>query len=181
MEYAFVSKLTGEAYILPYESVRAFSDGRAAVEYNGLWGYIDTNMELVIDIQFEWAGRFIGGFSKCRLPDATGVLITKDGEITAQEDSYWELSNPAEDLLYDTPEPEFAYDSYDGNVRDRNGEILFTYEGRIDYLDHAKIFTLSRYEKNSYVVDSFPVIFELIDTKGNCVFRKNIVSQWRED
>ena len=177
---AFISDLTGEVYIIPYEDAHAFSDGRAAVLHEGLWGYINTNMELVIDFHFTDAGRFVGGFAKCRLPNNEYVLITKDGAITAQADNYWGVSNPAENILYDTPDPEFIYDSRDSAVRDRNGKILFTYEGNLNYLEHANIFTLSRYE--NYDHDNyFPMKFELIDTKGKCVFRKNVISQWDDD
>lgn len=176
-EYAFVNERTGETHILPYEDAYSFSDGLAAVEQGGLWGYINTDMELVIDFQFEYANRFIEGLAKCRLPDGKYVLITKDGEITVE--SYSNIDNPSEKQHYDTAEPEFIYDSYNGTiVRDRNGRILFTYDGKLSYWKHAKVFTLMRYNGDWYY-DLRK--FELLDTTGKCVFRKNVISQWSDD
>jgi len=177
---AFVNELTGEAYILDYEDVSAFRDGRAAVRQGGLWGYINTDMELVIDFQFDSAESFIGGLAKCRLPGGKHVLITKDGDITVESDDYF--SNPAEKSYSDfSAEPEFIYDYYDGtDVRDRNGKILFTYDGRLNYLEQARLFALSRYSGHSYSSYALTT-FELLDTNGKCVFRKNVASQWRDD
>ena len=35
-----------------YEDARSFSNGLAAVKVNGLWGYIDTEGNMVIEPQF---------------------------------------------------------------------------------------------------------------------------------
>jgi len=146
----------------------------------GLWGYIDTDMETVIDFQFEYADSFVGGLASCRLPDGKYVLITKDGEATAESDS--EIVNPNEKPYSGNyAQPEYIYYPYVGtDVRDRNGEVLFTYDGELDYLEHANVFALSRYKVYSYQ-DSALVKFELLDTTGKCVFRKNVVSQWSYD
>jgi len=177
---AFVNELTGEVYILDYEDVSAFQDGRAAVRQGGLWGYINTDMELVIGFQFDSAESFIGGLAKCRLPDGRHVLITKDGEITAESYSYFR--NPAEKSYSDyLAEPEFIYDDSGGtDVRDRNGKILFTYDGRLRYLEQARMFSLSHYNLYGYW-NNVLTTFELIDANGKCVFRKNVASQWRDD
>jgi len=178
--YAFVNEHTGEAYVLDYEYVYAFHEGRAAVMQGGLWGYVNTDMELVIDLQFEDAERFIEGLARCRLPSGKYVLITKDGKVTVESDQY--LSNPAEKSYFDwLEESEFIYDPYGGtDVRDRNGIRIFKYDGRLNYLEQARMFALSRY--SGYAEGhSVMTTFELLDTKGKCVFRKNVASQWRDD
>jgi len=178
---AFVNELTGEAFILPYEEVNAFSDGRAKVKQGGLWGYINTDMELIIDFQFDYATAFFGGLANCRLLDGRYVLINKDGEIVDVSDQY--LSNPAEKSYFDNlEEPESNNYSFSrGVVYDKNGKTLFTYDANLDYLEHADVFTLS-YNKDIYGHWSYTLVkFEIIDSNGKCVFRKNVVSQWCYD
>ena len=48
-----------------YEGVRDFREGYAAVRKDGLWGFIDTNGNLVIDYRFE---DIEGGFSEGKAP-----------------------------------------------------------------------------------------------------------------
>jgi len=114
-------------------------------------------MEVVIDFQFDYADRFFGGLANCRLPDGRRVLITKDGEITAE--SYDNLDNPNEISYFNNlAEPEFIYNSYDGtDVRDSKGSLLFTYDGNLSYLEHAKLFALSHFEPLTTEVARFLV------------------------
>ncbi len=44
-----------------FEDALPFSEGLAAVKNNGLWGYIDTNGEYVVQPQYEQATGFTGG------------------------------------------------------------------------------------------------------------------------
>lgn len=45
----------------PFELTKPFSEGKAAVKLNGKWGYINRDGEIVIEPQYDSAGRFHNG------------------------------------------------------------------------------------------------------------------------
>ena len=63
-----------------YDDALPFSGGLASVKTNGVWGYIDTNGEFVIDPAFEEAGSFVGSLAAVKRNGAWCV-INKSGEV----------------------------------------------------------------------------------------------------
>lgn len=63
-----------------FEDALPFSEGLAAVKNNGLWGYIDTNGEYVVQPQYEQAVSFTGG---CAAVYGGGMwqIIDKSGTV----------------------------------------------------------------------------------------------------
>jgi len=65
---------------LVYESVRAFSEGLAAVEKEGKWGYVNRAGNMVIPPKFDTPGSFANGLASAKLGDRTG-FIDKSGKF----------------------------------------------------------------------------------------------------
>lgn len=73
--------------IINCDVAEEFSEGLAAVKINGLWGYMNTNGELVIEPQYEKAGSFSEGLAVAAFQDEN-YLIDMDGTIVFQTKSY---------------------------------------------------------------------------------------------
>jgi hypothetical protein len=148
--------LTYEDYITPqYDNALAFSDGYAAVEMDGKWGYIDTTGTLVIPYQFDRAYMFNEGYA------IIGTYV----------DTY-------DDWVYswdDEDEIKVTYNTYKMGFVDENGNVTyFNYprywdEESTDYiLDFEADDTYQGYELlfyNGY----FCYGSELFDTNGDLV------------
>ena len=67
------------------------SEGLAAFEFDGLWGYVDAKGEVKIAPKFERADSFSQGLAAARVPDGAEGYIGPDGEwvIAPQFDSAW--------------------------------------------------------------------------------------------
>lgn len=63
-----------------YCSASGFSEGLAAVEKGGRWGYIDVNNNVVIDFQFDYANSFKSGRAVVATGELYGV-INKEAEF----------------------------------------------------------------------------------------------------
>lgn len=61
--------------------VRSFSDGRAAIMPNKLWGFIDTNGDLVIEAKYSEMTDFYGGYAAVKR-DKEFFVIDKQGNET---------------------------------------------------------------------------------------------------
>ena len=176
-KYTFFDVLTRDANVTGYEGASPFLSGRAAVKQGGLWGYIDAELGLAIDFQFEEAGRFVGDYASCKLPDGRYVLIDKDGAIQGESDQriYIPATSP-----YEKPEPEFVFVLWHGtDVRDKAGNVLFTYSGELAYLEQIRMFSVSVYKGTDWYGEI--TAFELYNPAGKCVFRKNVISPWSDD
>jgi hypothetical protein len=80
-----------------YQRAADFSEGLAAVEVGGKWGYIDKTGRMVIQPQFGSALRFYGGVARVSvgdkhgLIDATGKFIWGPTKIEHRAAWWWEL------------------------------------------------------------------------------------------
>jgi hypothetical protein len=63
-----------------FEDALPFSNGLAAVKNNGVWGYINTEGEYVIDPAFEEAGSFVGSLAAVK-SNGVWCVIDKSGEV----------------------------------------------------------------------------------------------------
>ncbi|GAU77391.1 WG repeat-containing protein [Fusibacter sp. 3D3] len=78
-----------------YDSVEPFSEGRAVVEKDGKYGYIDKTGTVVISIQYESAGNFSAGKASVYHND-NSYTLDLNGNIISDEDDYGNgNSNPA--------------------------------------------------------------------------------------
>ncbi|WP_430883378.1 WG repeat-containing protein [Fusibacter sp. JL216-2] len=64
-----------------YDDVRSFSSSLARVKLNGLYGYINTNGDVVIEPKYKRATDFIEGYAYVKMLNDTNVIIDKIGEI----------------------------------------------------------------------------------------------------
>lgn len=65
----------------PYQNARDFSDGFAAVQANGKWGYIDLEGHIAIDLQFKDAFSFLNGTAIVETAGNVFYYISKDGNL----------------------------------------------------------------------------------------------------
>ena len=63
-----------------FEDALPFSNGLAAVKNNGVWGYINTEGEYVIDPAFEEAGSFVGSLAAVK-KGGVWCVIDKSGSV----------------------------------------------------------------------------------------------------
>ena len=61
--------------------ISAFSEGRAAVRKSNLWGYIDTEGQMVVDCQYSAAGDFCDGMAYVRATTGKFGYINPSGEV----------------------------------------------------------------------------------------------------
>lgn len=57
-----------------------FSDGRLLVEKDGLYGYLNTSLQLVIPCIYDWADTYMEGTAKVEIDDMI-MYIDKNGEL----------------------------------------------------------------------------------------------------
>lgn len=63
-----------------FEVAQPFSEGLAAVQIDGLYGFIDEHGEVIIAPQFEAASSFSGGYAEVRIGNASGA-IDRSGQL----------------------------------------------------------------------------------------------------
>lgn len=97
-----VEMRTGKATLTNYLMVTPFSDGFASVlasvayrgEYQSLWGFIDSNFDLVIPPRYSEQAFFNRGFAAVKPPDTPSQVINKRGETVFQvPEGYWIVRN----------------------------------------------------------------------------------------
>lgn len=81
-----------------YDKYR-FSEGRAAVESGGLYGYVDVKGNVAIDFQFSTARDFQDGFAIVFRPEKGAAFIDPQGKIIADLKAYTYFEKYAEGLV----------------------------------------------------------------------------------
>lgn len=61
-------------------SIKGFSEGLAPVKFGELWGYINKNLDLVIDYQFIHCTPFVGGYAQVLKPKGNWGYIDYEGK-----------------------------------------------------------------------------------------------------
>ncbi|UOO38286.1 WG repeat-containing protein [Oscillospiraceae bacterium CM] len=77
---AFIDVLTGKVTYTAYTDAYAFSEGYAAVQKDGLYGYISTDFSMLITPQFKDAQPFVSGKAIVTLADGTYAVIDTGGK-----------------------------------------------------------------------------------------------------
>ena len=72
----------------PYDEVRPFREGMAAVSIDGKWGYVDKTGEQVLPAVCEMAGSFFGGLAGVRV-EGKACLVDPLGNIKLETDYNW--------------------------------------------------------------------------------------------
>lgn len=75
-----------------YDDTRDFSEGLAATNYQGRWGYIDQQGHKVVPFQYRSAFRFRDGIARVQLFDKSYHFINKNGKVL-NIDSYQSASD----------------------------------------------------------------------------------------
>lgn len=77
----FIDRETGDQKIPPiYERIVPFSEGLAAVRYQGKFGFIDALGDMTIEPQFDLAGQFRFGLAEVLVGEHVGI-INRNGEF----------------------------------------------------------------------------------------------------
>jgi WD40 repeat protein len=85
---------SGYCEFFRYEQILPYSEGLAAVQGKGLWGYIDSSRTLVIPLNYEEAYPFKNGLAQVRLAGENSMsLINMDNQI-----AYIDVQTPSEGL-----------------------------------------------------------------------------------
>ena len=82
---------TGEVVILfKYDNALNFSEGLAAVELNGKWGFINKSGKEVIPLKYDSIGSFSEGFAAVKLSDKWGYINKSGKEVIPLKYDYVE-------------------------------------------------------------------------------------------
>lgn len=97
----FLVDAKGQETKLPYTEAKPFSSGLMAVRgENGLWGYVNSKLELVIPHQFQYAYDFYGNYAKYYDSDTKKHgLIDKTGKKVT-EAIYREIQQSGDEMLF---------------------------------------------------------------------------------
>ena len=77
-KYGIMDK-NGRVIVEPFfEDINDFSEGMAAVKFEGKWGYINESFSVVIEPRYDYAWEFSDGIATVRVDGLDG-LINKDG------------------------------------------------------------------------------------------------------
>ena len=76
----FINKYGMFAFRQSYEDAAPFSEGYAAVQKNGNWGFIDEKGNVVIPLEYLSASLFVDGLAAVK-KDGKAGYINKDGEV----------------------------------------------------------------------------------------------------
>ncbi|MCL2628948.1 MAG: substrate-binding domain-containing protein [Oscillospiraceae bacterium] len=91
--FAAMDVLTGKIRETNFLKVHSFSDGLAAVSprgSNNLWGFVNKNLELVINPIYAWESVFVNNRAIVQTPDLIYYVINKQGEtlFTAEAEQW---------------------------------------------------------------------------------------------
>lgn len=102
-----------------YEKAFSFSDGLAAVKFNGKWGFIDKNEKIIVPFEYdEFESSLKDGEAKL-VKDGTVYVFDKDGK---QKDTYNQGGDDYDYYDYDDDSPSYSkyggYNGWDDNTID---------------------------------------------------------------
>ena len=102
-----------------YEKAFSFSDGLAAVKFNGKWGFIDKNGKIIVPFEYdEFESSLKDGEAKL-VKDGTVYVFDKDGK---QKDTYNQGGDDYDYYDYDDDSPSYSkyggYNGWDDNTID---------------------------------------------------------------
>jgi len=132
--YNVVDIMTGELRETNFHQVLSFYEGLSAVIPHGgnnLWGFVNKDLEFVIQPAFAWPSLFLGNYASVETPDGRTHIINKQGEILLSVTAdYYFIRN---------------YDNYGFMVHHRRGaehpKLLSNSLYEIDYPPEALPFT----------------------------------------
>jgi len=155
-KYVLIDLQTGSAQYLEFESIYSFNEGLAAVAVrlhspdtgNRLWGFANTEFEIVIPPTYIWPSVFINGLAIVQLTDDIQKVINTQGEV-----------------VFDVPQGHWLDYNFDGGslfiLQDRTGErrspIIYSSDFEpvilFDDMDHVDYYFI-RYLGNGWYTAS---------------------------
>ncbi|MEM9982116.1 MAG: WG repeat-containing protein, partial [Bacteroidota bacterium] len=84
----YIDKQGKEVFGRRFQRRRLFSDGMAAVQFNGKWGYINKQGELIIPAIFEEAWDFEQGLARIVSDYQAWAYINKQGEYVFKQRNF---------------------------------------------------------------------------------------------
>jgi hypothetical protein len=130
---AYVDALTGTVTELKYDECAAFFDGLAAVKKDGLYGYIDKSLNLVIQPRYTSAEYFNKGKSVVQNADGSYALIDRTGMVLLKNNGYisrWDSSTYG---LYDGDNTPRYYDDTLKEIKQGDAPADPLYDGWFSY------------------------------------------------
>lgn len=144
-----------------FERAMRFSDGLAAVRINGLFGYINSDGEVVIKPEFDVAGPFNNGLAEVLIGEHTGV-IDRTGKLVLPA-QYGRSIPIAEDVVI----------AHDGSYRKRRDFDTETLEdGPTDFPKPSGLFKIGKGWLTDqqywfrYFSDGAPLIWASLEREG---------------
>jgi len=115
-----------------------FIEGRAAVAYDGLWGYIDVNGNEIIPLQFTYAGTFLDG-----------LALVNIGGTRARPHTWQRWQSRIDDIRH--------YSAFGGtwHLIDLYGNIVETFDHEFMKRINANVFAFSDNVSPGEVYDSY--------------------------
>lgn len=117
-----------------YDAAGTFSNGLAAVQTDGLWGYINQSGEMVIPAKYQTALEFFGG---------EAVVAFEDGTMPEGEQSIYALRDDCTEILLTSP----------GYYTDASGQTIWSTQAPQHYNpEYTSLGTLRNHYQNDVLV-----------------------------
>lgn len=85
----FIANIYGKQISKLYEDVRLYNESLCAVKLNGKWGFVNAQLQLVIQCIYNDVHRFVNGYTLVNI-QGRGILINQNGdEFEYVEDNMW--------------------------------------------------------------------------------------------
>lgn len=145
-----------------YNRLGAYSEGMAAVQKDGKWGYINTQGEEIISCVFNNVGQFSEGKAAVQKDDMWGYVGTKGEEIIPLKIEAYQANGFSEDLAV------IIKDISNFSVINVEGKIIFN--GECDFSQFGE--DMDAYMQLSYIKGKLyiPILsgkFAVYDKQGN--------------
>jgi hypothetical protein len=177
-----IDALTGSETLIDYEQCSAFSEGRAAVMKDGLYGFIDRSYNLVIPLQALWCDYFHNGKSIIQYPDQSSAVIDADGHVLLESDSYISRWDSDTYGVYNSDNSVAYYDAALNRITAPGGrEITPMYDGWFFYNTTRNSMTIFRGDESHMFegVDSVYGIrgdLAVVTSSGDNTYREGVMT-----
>ena len=106
----FINEMRGDITNAGFTGIRGFSEGLAAAQKDGLWGYIDESFTFVIEPVFQYGDKFHGGKALVALSGDDRAVIDTAGNILLRTTSGIRRTNGFFEVGFSTNTPQSILD-----------------------------------------------------------------------
>lgn len=165
----YFDEMSGKLINTDFSNYSIFSNGLAAVEIDGLWGYIDTDFSFVIDPIYVYAGYFYDGKAVVVLPNGENAVINMDGFILFSTKSSIAYRNDCFIVTSTQNNETTIYNSRLEEVFNSSAVASWhEYNGYFSYIDN----TMTTIIYNDLVI-SYPGEYDVYWIDNGCIFLGN--------